>query len=97
MLKATAGCGVGFLRRGLSVRKHTAPVALILGRVAVLPPSYTPCAPIRCALGPRPRLFVGRAPDGGRGGPPGFVRRCVLNTHTHTHSSSTPHSHATYA
>ena len=35
--KATAGCGVGFFV-GVSVRKRTAPVALILGRVAVLPP-----------------------------------------------------------
>ena len=35
--KATAGCGVWFFV-GVSVRKRTAPVALILGRVAVLPP-----------------------------------------------------------
>ena len=36
--KATAGCGVGVFV-GVSVRKRTAPViALILGRVAALPP-----------------------------------------------------------
>ena len=35
--KATAGCGVGGFV-GVSVRKRTAPVALILGRAAVLPP-----------------------------------------------------------
>ena len=35
--KATAGCGVGGFV-GVSVRKRTAPVSLILDRVAVLPP-----------------------------------------------------------
>ena len=35
--KATAGCGVGMFV-GVSARKRAAPVALILGRVAALPP-----------------------------------------------------------
>ena len=35
--KATAGCGVGMFV-GVSARKRAAPVTLILGRVAALPP-----------------------------------------------------------
>ena len=37
--KATAGCGVGMFV-GVSARKRAAPVALIPGRVAALPPPF---------------------------------------------------------
>jgi hypothetical protein len=36
--KATAGCGVGVFV-GVSVRKRTAPIALILDHASVLPPA----------------------------------------------------------
>ena len=53
--KATAGCGVGMFV-GVSARKRAAPVALILGRVAALPPA-PPVAPrmsdVEKAAGPK--------------------------------------------
>ena len=55
--KATAGCGVGVVV-GVSMRKHkrTAPVALILGRAAVLPPPLatlpSPSPPVARTLVP---------------------------------------------
>ena len=51
--KATAGCGVGMFV-GVSARKRAAPVALILGRVAALPPPsaafLSPLRHTRCTL-----------------------------------------------
>ena len=44
------------------------------------------CAPVRSARGgPRPRLFVGRALDGGQGLGWG-VRALLRSKHTHTHT-----------